>query len=145
MVLDGRPIDPCKVEHWIRAFFWRERVTEYDKYLDAGRVEVIEQTYRETAREVAAKHRQMLEDARSVAMTELAKLKERVGNTAFEVVKPSDLTKLVDTIVKLDRLIRGETTESVQLTDMSKLSDEELDQIERVLNRPDPDAEEQTH
>jgi hypothetical protein len=135
IVLDGRAVSPILIEHWISAHFWKERCLEYDRYMDRGRVDEIEAAYRETAREVTARHMQTLSDLRNVAAIEAAKLLERVKASSFEAMKPRDLVRLADVTFKLERLVRGESTENVNVDDkaMQALSDDRLAEIERML------------
>jgi len=137
----GRPVDPIKVARWFREHFWGERVAEWDRHLDAIRVSEMESALAKSTREAMADHVQLVEQAKEIASRELEKLLATVKDSAVEVLKPRDLTRLLDSTIKLDRLIRGETTENVNVDgpDLSHLTDEQLSALDSMLgNNADP-------
>lgn len=135
IVLDGRALNPIEVVAWMRDHFWIERCAEYDRHLDGLRQSEIEAVHAQSARDIAAEHMELAGSARAIAARELAKLREASENSAYESLKPRDLIRLLDLVVKVDRLVRGESTESVDVRDLSSLSDADLEEIERIANR----------
>lgn len=128
--------NPIQVAQWIERHFWRERVAEYDRHLDAIELAEREALLAQSAREIAAQHMSLLHDARNVLSAELSKLLATVRASNLEVMKPRDLRALLETTVKLDRLVRGEVTERVEeSTDLSHLSDEDLAKLESLLTK----------
>jgi hypothetical protein len=61
---------------------------------------------------------------------EMTKLEERAANSDLSALAPKEVVKLIETGVKIERLVRGESTENVanvSKPDYSKLSDDELE------------------
>lgn len=142
----GRPVDPVKVARWYREFFWKERAAAYDDHLDEIRRAEIEAMHAEQAREVAAKHMALLADAREVSARELQKLLARAQESQLEILKPRDLIRLMETTVRFDRLVRGESTDNIDTgPDLSHVDDERLAEIERLLQSRDDDADPARH
>jgi len=139
--------NPVQVAQWIEKHFWRERVAEYDRHLDGIMLAEREALLTQSAKEIAAQHMSILQDARQVLEQEFAKLLATVRSSNLEVIKPRDLRALLESTVKLDRLIRGEATERVEETqDLSHLSEEELIQLENLLtNGKRDDAQSSIH
>jgi hypothetical protein len=136
VIFKGRAVNPIKVAGWFREHFWEQRVALFDAYLDDIRLKERESLLRQSEREITSEHMEILAHSREIARRELAKLLATVEESAGEVVRTRDLIRLMDYTVKLDRLVRGQSTENVQESgpDLSKLSDSDLAEIERKLN-----------
>lgn len=135
VMLRGRPVDPVKVARWYRDHYWAERVAEYDRHCDTIiRVER-EGLLAKSAREAMADHIALLEQSKEIAIREFSKLLQTVKESSVEVVKPRELIALTEMTIKLGRLIRGETTENVQMEgpDLSHLSNEQLAELDKLL------------
>jgi hypothetical protein len=130
-----------KIYDWANTFAWRERVLAWDRHVDGLRQAEREEVLAQNARDVAAQHMAILGSAKSLASRELAKL-NKLSEDSGDMPGPftlSQVTRLTDTAIKLDRLVRGESTEHVKTTiDLSKLTDEELDQYEKLLQKVSP-------
>jgi hypothetical protein len=126
------------LSRWYRDHNWADRCAAFDKKFDAMRVEEREKVYRRAAREIAIDHMVMLADARELYSREFAKLlsASREGDM-IGLVKPETLVRMAEVMVKLDRLVRGESTENVQNTDMdlSQLSLDELRQLNELMSK----------
>jgi hypothetical protein len=92
---------------------------------------------KDSTRTAMAEHVSLLNDSRQVAAQELAKLLEYSSSTpAGGILKPNELIKLIDATIKLDRLVRGESTEIVEeRTDLSKLSIEDLRKLKEIKEK----------
>jgi hypothetical protein len=139
----GRAVDPVKVAGWSRTHFWMQRAAEFDRHLDGIAVAEREAIIRQTSGEVTAEHRGILADLREVAMREANKLLAAVKDSAMEVVKPRELTKLVEQVIRLERLTLGETTSNVGVEglDFSHLGDGELDSMLARMKGSDDEPE----
>lgn len=122
---------------------WKERVLAYDAHfqaiVDQERAEILKQT----VREVDAEHMRILAAGRELAVREIAKLLSAAKQSTLSTLKPREALALVDSVVKLDRLVRGQTTENIgQDVDYSKLSDEELDMLEKIYGKAKKEVDE---
>lgn len=119
-----------ELNQWCIDHNWIERVAEYDKHLDHVHTQEVEGLVTESGRELAAKHLAMLQDAYQLAVEELQKfLRQSETLDAAPTLKMGDLNKLMENVVKLQRLVKGETTDSHEVrADLSKLSPEQLRQ-----------------
>lgn len=118
---------------------WKERCLAYDKYVDevllAERLEYLKQD----ARARTAEHLVLLKDAREVVACEMRKLLAWAENTPeTNVMAPSNIAKMLDTVVKLERLVAGESTENTNTKteiDFSGLSADELRLVGPALEK----------
>lgn len=135
---------------WYRDHNWADRCTAYDAKFDKLRVEERERMYRRTAREVAIDHMVMLADTRELYTREFQKLLEASRQSEMHgLIKPETLVRMAETMVKLDRLVRGESTEHVATStemDLSKLSIDEIRTLHELLGKAEktPDADPET-
>jgi len=116
------------ISGWYRDFAWRERCEAFDRWQDRLFLDERAARIKQTAAEVAEEHKEILQDARELAMRELEKyLEVSRANGGIGLIKVGDLTKLWETVIKFDRLVRGESTETVETkVDLSALTVEEL-------------------
>ncbi len=132
------------ISKWYRDHNWRERVEAYDRQFDKIAVEERERIYRRKAQEIAIDHMIMLSNARELVQRELAKINATSRETEMHgLVKVSELNKLMETVVKLDRLVRDEPTEIVGSRDLdySALSPDELDKLNELLDKATRNAD----
>jgi hypothetical protein len=130
----GQTAPTSQLYRWFTQWDWKGRAAAYDVHIDVIVREEREAAIAEAARSVQAEHMFLLADLRSVVSVETSKLLALAKVGGFATVKPSELARLADTVIKNDRLVRGETTEKVDTGfDLSKLSVEEL----RLLNAVD--------
>lgn len=131
---NGMPISPIKVQGWMLAHFWKLRAEAWDKHLDTARRDTQEAMLRQRVEEVTAEHMEITALGRKVARKELEKLLAQVEQGGYNALKPEALIRMLDTMVKLDRLIRDKSTENVGgHIDFSKASNSELDDLETRL------------
>lgn len=117
-------------------FMWKDRVREYDAYLDqvmqAERVEFLKQDVQRRT----AEHMSLLKDAREVLAIELRKLLHWAQESNVGVMQPQQTSKMLDIVVKLERLVGGESTENTQTSfDLSGLSVEEIRALDVILSK----------
>jgi hypothetical protein len=125
-----------QTQKWYREHNWKARIAAYDLHLDAIVLEEREEALRLSARDVAEEHMAILASGREIVALEFARIATltRDSRGVNSVLKTSELIKLTEQVIKLDRLVRDQTTEiSGQVTDLSKLTDEELAIYETLL------------
>lgn len=124
---------------WLRDWNWLARCEAYDAHFDRMRLEEREKIFRRTARDMAIDHMVALSDMRDLFTREIGKLNEasRGSPDMHGLIKPGDLIKLAEVVVKLERLTRGQTTENVGNTDldMSELSLEEVRALHALMKK----------
>lgn len=118
-------------------YAWRERCREYDLFVDKALQEERLDFLKQDARERTACHLALLKDARETVSAELRKLLEWTERTpGINVLQPRDVFKLLDSVVKLERLVSGETTENTHTSmDLSGLSVDDLRTLAPVLEK----------
>jgi hypothetical protein len=134
------------LSRWYRDHNWASRVLAYDKEFDSISVEERKKAFAMAARDVALEHMLILADARELVQREVQKLvmASRDGD-APGLMRPAEVRKLLETTVKLDRLVRGDTTENVGVkdsVDVSKLTIDEVRQLEKLMRKAGAAGEE---
>lgn len=117
---------------WYNEYKWPERADAFDRHMEHITLLEREAQLKQSAKDVSAEHMAMLQSARHLAQKELDKLLAVANdsNTDAPLLRPTDVIKLSEMVIKLDRLVRGESTEAPDVrTDLSKLSTEELRQF----------------
>ncbi len=126
------------LSRWYRDHNWDERVKAHDAVMDKISVEERKKIYERSAREIAIDHMEILADLRDIAKTELALFADSMRQQSMPgSIKPRDLVRFVEVGIKMDRLVRGETTENVGTTDLdvSKLSLQEVKDLEKLMRK----------
>lgn len=121
---------------WHKQWAWSIRTRAYDNHLSAFAVECKKAEIAKSSKVIAEEHMAILSDMRVFLQLEVGKLLESasaLGGGAM--VKPSELGKLLDITVKLDRLVRGESTEKVETVDLSHMTDEELETFNELSKK----------
>lgn len=118
----------AQVHRWYSDNFWKSRVEALDTHMDKAMMEEKEALWRQTARDVGAEHMALLGSARAIVMRELAEMRQRPAGS----YRPADLTKLLEVVVKYDRLVRGESTETIATVDLSGFTDEQLKEYDAL-------------
>ncbi len=115
------------VSQWYNQYRWPERCDAYDRHLERVTLDERDRLLKQKASEVSAEHMGMLQSARHLAQYELDKLRTQSAESEVPLLRPGEVFKLSEMVVKLDRLIRGESTESVEHNiDYSKLTTDEI-------------------
>jgi hypothetical protein len=119
----------------MREHYWAERVAEFDRHLDRLVVAEREALLAQNTREVMAEYMGTLQDSRDILRREMNKLRATAEESAGETVKLRDLTRLMEVSIRADRLLRGESTDKIDMgPDLSNLSDDELARREALLD-----------
>lgn len=118
------------LSRWYRDHNWRQRVLAFDAVFDRIRVEERETVFRKSARDMEIDHIVALADLRDLFTREVSKLNEASRNSPEMpgLIKPGELIKMAEVVIKLERLARGQTTENVGTTDLD-LSGLTLDEV----------------
>jgi hypothetical protein len=114
---------------------WAERALAYDRHVASIALEEREALLREDERDRTAAHLRMLKGVQQVINREIAKLvRDTEKSEAFGTVKVSDLNKLLNTAITLERLVHGESTANVAAVDASleRLTLDELRELQRL-------------
>jgi hypothetical protein len=102
-------------QKWFFDNCWEIRVQAYDNYLDAAQIEAKRGILAQKTEEITAEHMSLLNDLREAATIAASKwLQMEKESDAPYILRVSDLTKLVDAVIKNDRLVRGETTDKTE-------------------------------
>ena len=106
---------------------WFQRVEALDNHVDRIRQKEIDAWNQQNAKEVAAEHMSLLKDAREIVAIELHRILERVKvNQIDGSIKPTEVFKLAEIVLKFDRLLRNQTTENVGGMQISEANLEEM-------------------
>jgi hypothetical protein len=114
---------------WASTWRWQERATAYDRHTDGVRLAQREELLKQDETERTAAAIAMLAGAEDLFTRELKKLLAESEASDMSIAKINDLTKLMNSIITMRRLVHGESTENVAHTsdfDLSKLSLDEL-------------------
>lgn len=134
-----RPGDPpmASVSQWARDHAWFERVRAYDIWLDDLFMEEQKDIVKLTAKEITAQHMSILADTRAVIALEMSKMvADSYSSPGSGLLKPSDLTKMIDLCIKHDRLLQGEATEVIEnRMDLSTMPIEDVKKIRDMLEK----------
>lgn len=131
----------AKVAMWYRDFNWQSRIAAYDTWIDSiflkERAEALGRAAKKQAEDLAL----TLGDAHEFLNMELNKfLQSTKKHSDVNQLRPHEMVRLLEQVVKLKRLVAGESTENPGPgVDLSKLSLDELRALEalhRKLNEP---------
>lgn len=117
--------DLAQLRRIAQSFDWANRAAQYDRTIDTHKTEA----NLDALPKVLEDHRKILQDMRNLVADQLGKwLTVCVASDAPQV-KIRDLKSIIDSVVKLDRLTLGESTEIVKLDGAWDLSGLTLDQL----------------
>lgn len=132
------PLSRDDLECLSRDWEWSARVRFWDDHLSRLYTSTVERHTEETAREVAERQLGLTGAMQELAHLEiraLLKMRRESGDVAG-VVTPRDALRLAANGIRLERLIRGETTEKVETTpDVSKFGVDELRTLRELQAR----------
>ncbi len=114
---------------WAGEWRWQERVSAYDRHTDGIRRAQREETLKQSEEDRMVAAIAMLAGAEELFNRELQKWIAESYASDMSHAKLSDLTKLMNSVITMRRLVHGESTENVAHTgdfDLSKLSLDEL-------------------
>lgn len=125
------------ISRYAKDGLWRARALAWDRHLSKIQSKAYEEVYRQTAAETAKTHIPLINLGKEIVSRELIKLlRESVGTEGVRM-KPGDIRRLLESTVKLDRLVRGQATEIVDdnSIDLSQLTPEEFAEYERLARK----------
>jgi hypothetical protein len=126
-VLRGESPTLEKLSQWYLDQSWHDRVQAYDTHMDSVFQEEREALARLGGRKLAAEQMALLQTGKDAVEIELEKLLALARDSEHAALKPGELVKLMETVLKYQRLVAGESTEVVEeRSDLSDMSDEEL-------------------
>lgn len=123
---------------WCAIWKWRERAAAWDAHLDRIRLAEKEELVRQNGKELAAEHMRLLKNVRDVAQIEAEKFANVALSSDLPSIKIAELAKLTEIVVKLDRLVRGESTENTSnetKVDLSSASIDALREAQEALEK----------
>lgn len=123
---------------WSSKWSWISRAKQYDDHISNLAIQEREETVRMAARDIQVEHLMILHGMRELLMREAGKWLRRSRETeGMSELRINELVKLTESVVKLERLALGETTENTQpvTRDLSKLSVEELYQLQELTEK----------
>jgi hypothetical protein len=123
---------------WANAGHWTDRVAAWDQHLDTLRQRERESAAGAAGRQVAEEQEAALtQDLLDLAHRELDKLLMTSISTPAETLRPGEVNRMIENVVKLRRLQRGESTEQIKTdgVDLSGLTVEELRQLVALKNK----------
>lgn len=124
------------VNKWAKDGFWHQRAAAYDQDLARIRKEELDRVYRLEGADLAKQHLDLIALGNTLVEDQIQKhLAEAIDRTQPSK-KLGEIVKLRGELFKEERLVRGQSTEIVdQELDLSKLDDEELDQLDRLRKK----------
>jgi len=144
--------DECRakvgqLERWSSKWRWVERCQRYDDYQER----MLRLQQEKERRDMHKRHAQIALLGQNIAVKGLENLLGKV-QTGDQQVAPGDLTRLLDTSVKVERLARGEPTDSHAVevggsqenpvaVNLKVLSNKELDALEALLRKAEHGGE----
>ena len=112
---------------------WRERAAEFDSYIDRQKTALIIDAMEEDARAIANRHLHLISGMLQCAETAVAGWLQRIQNgDKLDEWTPTEVRMIIKDLVTLERVIRGDATERVEVNvgfDLSRLSIQELEQF----------------
>lgn len=132
MKMSRKALEPLSVR-----FSWVERAEAYDEY-------ILQRIQEKHEADILKMH----ETHATIAAQMLKKATARLLTLPETEISPSDIARLVDIGVKIERLSRGEATENQQISgdinthhqesiDLSRLTDEDLRRLAAIGGEPD--------
>ncbi len=108
----------------------------YDRHLEKVYLAEREALLRESTAAITAKQMAMLNSAQHIAQSELDKHIKQLQENEAPLLRFADVVRLVEMTIKYGRLIRGQSTESVDnKLDLSGLSPDELWQLKKIQEK----------
>lgn len=129
----------AQVQTWYRDFAWPVRATAYDDYAASVHVAEQEEAAKITAAIVQQEQIALITSAHELVKLEMQKwLQQSKEQGGSSLIKAGDLTRMLSEVIKLGRLVRGETTENVTVAkkaDLSGFSIEELRMLDELQRK----------
>lgn len=134
---EGCPYSWTQLEAIAHENAWKDRAQAWDAHLDTMRTKAIETEVQEDAKAIARRHAKALRLAFSISERELELLHTAAKNqTMHGLINPGEARRLLETAIKLERLMIGEVTERVDTgPDLSRLDLEDLRRLKDMAKK----------
>lgn len=125
------------IQRWHDQLGWKLRAERFDSFTSQHFEATVTEIVEARATDYTERHMSLLEQCSELAGNELQKYVDASrANTGIGLLTARELITLVDTTIKLERLIRGQATENVKSEiDLSKLSTEDLLLLQDLQDR----------
>ncbi len=122
---------------WSKKNHWVNRALVLDNHIHNTWTEKVETYIEKRAEDYVDRHAAVLTDAFTLLQTELKKyLEVSQGSDMPGLLRPSDLIRLMEVTVKLERLHYGESTENIaSKVDLSGLTIEQLRDLKELNSK----------
>ena len=124
----------AQLAQWCTRNHWVLRAQMFDRLVHETWQEAVIEVVQERAQSYAEQHAETLSAASELLRRELDKyLRVSRETEAIGLLRPAELTKLLELVIKLERLHYGETTDNIETTfDLSALPLEDLKMYKRL-------------
>jgi len=113
------------IKRWSAKYNWTERIAEFDSYVSSK----LDEQYIEKTKDVNREHLKLLEASRRALMSVIVTLNDKLETGGLKELEGWSLEKLfdylklclpkVEQIIKLERLLRGLSTDHLEVTGSS--------------------------
>ncbi len=127
-----------QVSAWSKAWKWVTRTKLYDQHFDLLGIAERERVTISEAERIAKAHADVLHRAFELIAREVTKLSALSEATDLPAVKPNELTRMMSNVVKLQRLMLGESTAKVEFANgraWEKADLETLEELDHILEK----------
>lgn len=132
--MQGLPL--YEINMWRAKYHWDARAAAFDNYAHQHFQDTVIEVLTGHGEDYANRHAKLIEQATDLLSNELRKFLEASQSTEMTTISPSELIKLLDSTVKLDRLVKGEHTEHVkQDVDLTGLSPDDLIRLKELQSK----------
>jgi hypothetical protein len=115
---------------------WQLRAKAFDNEVHKRFQDSVLQYVEDTAVEYGKRHIQILTKTGVLAERELNKLIEAsMQSEGIGLIRTRDLIRLIEQTVKLERLVRGDSTEKVEIDNLDGLSIDELHKLKQLQKK----------
>jgi hypothetical protein len=102
---------------WCMRFGWVDRCSSYDEYCEAQRLAAIQVEMKKSNEEDAKLTLQIIRDAKAIVAHDMAVLRRQADDDDNEaVLNQRGMSDMMHKVVTLERLVKGESTETVEET-----------------------------
>lgn len=138
-ILRAAPVASVTLAEWSKRHEWAARVRAYDRHVEKIRLSERDALIQQDEAELTANRLELIRDAQELVQLELAKLlhmSRRSGEAPLSL-NLSQLTRLFEAAIKCERLVRGESTEKIEVetSDFDSLSLDELRTLEELMRK----------
>ena len=133
---EGRSVRPLVVAMWAKEYDWVQRAIAYDEHLSGVIEEERAACLTEGGAALGQRQLRILNTALDIVEKEFLKLYRQVDSSEESTVKPGVLIRLADRVIALQRLINGQTTESVEVKGEFDFSETPVEKVRELVGKP---------